>query len=91
MLSTSLGCACIKPKVMRLIDAAVSTVDPGDTLVVVEHHPSVIASADHVVEPGHEGGDVGARLWGRCAAPDRAPQDGHGQSSLATLLRPNGR
>ncbi|MBI4705380.1 MAG: excinuclease ABC subunit UvrA [Deltaproteobacteria bacterium] len=31
----------------------------GDSLVVIEHHPAVIAAADHVVELGPEGGDAG--------------------------------
>ena len=48
--------------VMRLIDVLFRLVDRGDTLVVIEHHPSVIASADHVVELGPEGGDDGGRV-----------------------------
>jgi excinuclease ABC subunit A len=34
----------------------------GDTLVVVEHHPDVIACADWVVELGPEAGDEGGRI-----------------------------
>ena len=37
-------------------------VDRGDTLVVIEHHPAVIAAADHVVELGPEGGEAGGRI-----------------------------
>ena len=37
-------------------------VDRGDTLVVIEHHPSVIAAADHVVELGPEGGEEGGLI-----------------------------
>jgi excinuclease ABC subunit A len=37
-------------------------VDRGDTLVVVEHHPDMIASADWVVELGPEGGDAGGHI-----------------------------
>jgi excinuclease ABC subunit A len=48
--------------VMRLIDVLFRLVDRGDTLVVIEHHPSVIASADHVVELGPEGGEEGGRV-----------------------------
>jgi excinuclease ABC subunit A len=39
-------------------------VDRGDTLVVIEHHPSVIAAADHVVELGPEGGEEGGHIVG---------------------------
>jgi excinuclease ABC subunit A len=48
--------------VMRLIDVLYRLVDRGDTLVVIEHHPSVIASAEHVIELGPEGGDEGGRV-----------------------------
>jgi excinuclease ABC subunit A len=37
-------------------------VDRGDTLVVIEHHPDVIASADWVVELGPEAGLAGGRI-----------------------------
>jgi excinuclease ABC subunit A len=34
----------------------------GDTLVIIEHHPDVIACADWVVELGPEAGDAGGRI-----------------------------
>ncbi|MBX3193435.1 MAG: hypothetical protein KF819_41015, partial [Labilithrix sp.] len=34
----------------------------GDTLVIVEHHPDVIANADWVVELGPEAGEEGGRI-----------------------------
>ncbi|HEY3500931.1 MAG TPA: excinuclease ABC subunit UvrA, partial [Polyangiaceae bacterium] len=37
-------------------------VERGDTLVVIEHHPEVMASADWLVELGPEGGDAGGRI-----------------------------
>ena len=37
-------------------------VERGDTLVVIEHHPDVVASADWVVELGPEAGDGGGRI-----------------------------
>jgi excinuclease ABC subunit A len=37
-------------------------VDRGDTLVVIEHHPAVMAAADYLVELGPEGGDAGGRI-----------------------------
>jgi excinuclease ABC subunit A len=50
--------------VSRLIEVLARLVDRGDTLVVIEHHPWVIASADHVVELGPEGGEVGGKIVG---------------------------
>ncbi|HVU05578.1 MAG TPA: excinuclease ABC subunit UvrA [Polyangiaceae bacterium] len=37
-------------------------VERGDTLVVIEHHPLVMASADHLVELGPDGGERGGRI-----------------------------
>jgi excinuclease ABC subunit A len=37
-------------------------VERGDTLVVIEHHPHVIAGADYVVELGPEAGSYGGRV-----------------------------
>ncbi|MBF5044815.1 excinuclease ABC subunit A [Aggregicoccus sp. 17bor-14] len=48
--------------VARLIAFMKRLVDRGDTLVVIEHHPAVIAAADHVVELGPEGGDGGGLI-----------------------------
>lgn len=48
--------------VTRLIEVLSRLVDRGDTLVVIEHHPNVIASADHVIELGPEGGEEGGRI-----------------------------
>jgi len=48
--------------VRRLLGVLERLVARGDTLVVVEHHPDVIASADWVVELGPEAGDDGGRV-----------------------------
>ena len=61
----------------RLIGVLDRLVARGDTLVVIEHHPDVIASADWVVELGPEGGTEGgqivyegeARALGRAKTP----------------------
>jgi len=37
-------------------------VERGDTLVVIEHHPVVIAGADYLVELGPDGGERGGRI-----------------------------
>jgi excinuclease ABC subunit A len=57
-------------KLMRVLSLLV---DRGDTLVVIEHHPWVIASADHVIELGPEGGAAGGRVVAKCT-PKRLAQ-----------------
>jgi excinuclease ABC subunit A len=46
----------------RLVRVLDRLVERGDTLVVVEHHPDVIANADWVVELGPEAGEAGGRI-----------------------------
>ncbi|MGF1467175.1 MAG: excinuclease ABC subunit UvrA [Sandaracinaceae bacterium] len=46
----------------RLLRVLERFVERGDTVVVVEHHPDVIAAADWVVDLGPEGGDGGGRV-----------------------------
>ncbi|MFO0659190.1 MAG: hypothetical protein U0165_05085 [Polyangiaceae bacterium] len=48
--------------VARLNEVLARLVDRGDTLVVIEHHPWSIASADHVVELGPDGGERGGSI-----------------------------
>jgi excinuclease ABC subunit A len=48
--------------VRRLVTVLDRLVERGDTLVVIEHHPDVIRSADWVVELGPEAGDAGGRV-----------------------------
>jgi excinuclease ABC subunit A len=46
----------------RLVRVLDRLVERGDTLVIVEHHPDVIANADWVVELGPEAGEAGGRV-----------------------------
>jgi excinuclease ABC subunit A len=48
--------------VSRLIDVLGRLVERGDTLVVIEHHPQVMAGADFLVELGPDGGEAGGRI-----------------------------
>jgi excinuclease ABC subunit A len=48
--------------VERLMNVLGRLVERGDTLVVIEHHPVVIAGADHLVELGPRGGEHGGRI-----------------------------
>jgi excinuclease ABC subunit A len=46
----------------RLVDAIRRLRDRGNTLAVVEHEPSLIAAADHVVEMGPGAGELGGKV-----------------------------
>lgn len=48
--------------VKKLIKVLNDLVDKGNTVVVIEHNPDVIKSADHIIDLGPEGGDDGGRL-----------------------------
>src|SRR5262249_17664474 len=48
--------------VRRVLAALDRLVERGDTLVVIEHHPEVIAAADWVVELGPDGGSAGGTI-----------------------------
>lgn len=48
--------------VNRLVRVLDRLVERGDTLVIIEHHPDVIANADWVVELGPEAGEEGGRI-----------------------------
>ncbi len=48
--------------VARLVDVLDGLVDAGNTVLVIEHDPAVLAHADHLIDLGPEGGDGGGRL-----------------------------
>lgn len=67
-------------------------VDAGHSVLVIEHHPAVIAEADWVIDLGPEGGDGGGRLV-VCGTPEMVaacPQS-HTGRFLRPLLRRKGR
>jgi excinuclease ABC subunit A len=58
-------------------------VERGDTLVVIEHHPQVIAGADYLVELGPDGGARG----GRVVAEGSPKQIAKGKTASAVVVR----
>jgi len=48
--------------VTKLMNVLGRLVERGDTLVVIEHHPQVIAGADYLLELGPEGGAQGGKI-----------------------------
>lgn len=48
--------------VHRLIDVLNTLVDTGNTVVVIEHNLDIIKTADHIIDLGPEGGDMGGTI-----------------------------
>jgi excinuclease ABC subunit A len=48
--------------VERLIGVLDQLVEKGNTVIVIEHHPDVIKTADHVIDLGPEGGAEGGEI-----------------------------
>ena len=46
----------------RLLGILQRLVEGGDTVVVIEHNLDVIKSADHIIDLGPEGGDMGGTI-----------------------------
>jgi len=69
--------------VARLLGVLDQLVQRGDSLVIIEHHPAVIAAADHLIELGPEGGEHG----GRVVAQGTVEQVAQAETATAQLLR----
>lgn len=46
----------------KLLASFNALLDRGHTIIVVEHNPYIIRAADHIIELGPEGGDLGGYL-----------------------------
>jgi excinuclease ABC subunit A len=73
--------------VAKLVHAIQRLVDRGDTVVVIEHNPDVIAAADFVLDLGPEGGEAGGRIVA-CGAPEAIAASGESRTGryLAEVL-----
>jgi excinuclease ABC subunit A len=63
-------------------------VEAGHTIVVIEHHPDVIKSADRVIDLGPEGGDRGGRIVGNGTPEQAARIPGSPTGRLLTRFFP---
>ena len=48
--------------VLVLLDALERLISKGHTVIVIEHNPTLIMAADHVIDLGPEGGNLGGRI-----------------------------
>jgi excinuclease ABC subunit A len=70
--------------VQQLLQVLHRLVDEGNTVVVIEHHLSVIAEADYVIDIGPEAGDDGGELV-TSGTPEQVAK--HRTSRIAPFLR----
>ncbi|MBL8681149.1 MAG: excinuclease ABC subunit UvrA [Myxococcales bacterium] len=61
--------------VERLVSVLQRLVDRGDSVIVVEHHPNVLAAADWLIELGPGGGKHGGRLVAAATPAQIATRD----------------
>ena len=59
--------------VKKLIEILQKFVDAGNTVIVIEHNLDVIKTADHIIDLGPEGGDVGGTVV-CCGTPEEVAQ-----------------
>ena len=55
--------------IQKLLHVLKKLVDQGNTVIIIEHHPDVVKTADYVIDLGPEGGDAGGRIMA-CGTPE---------------------
>jgi excinuclease ABC subunit A len=70
--------------IRHLLEVLQRLVDLGNTVLVIEHHLDVIKSADHVIDLGPEGGELGGHIVA-IGTPEEVAQNR--RSHTATALR----
>ncbi len=78
--------------VAKLVSVLGRLVERGDTLVVIEHHPQVMAGADFLIELGPGGGEAGGKLVAaaapRTVARGKTPTASVQRDAFAEVERP---
>ena len=60
--------------VHRLVDVLQLLVEGGNTVVVIEHNLDLIKTADHIIDLGPEGGDMGGQIVAQ-GTPEQVAQN----------------
>jgi excinuclease ABC subunit A len=74
--------------VVKLIEALGSLVERGHSMIVIEHSPEVMVSADWIIDLGPGGGDLGGRLVAEGTPEDMAKSQSPTGEVLARALAP---
>jgi excinuclease ABC subunit A len=74
--------------VVKLIEALGSLVERGHSMIVIEHSPEVMVSADWIIDLGPGGGDEGGRLVAEGTPEDVAKAQSRTGEVLAKALAP---
>src|SRR3954453_958952 len=75
--------------VQRLLEVLHRLVDAGNSVVVIEHNPDVIKTADRIIDMGPEGGEEGGELVAGGTPEEVAGTPGsHTGAFLAGLVTP---
>ncbi len=73
--------------VRQLLEVLQRLVDAGNTVLVIEHNLDVIKSADHIIDLGPEGGDLGGQIVAQGTPEDVAAcDDSHTGQFLRKML-----
>ena len=64
--------------------------DYGNTVIVIEHNPEVIKTADYIIDIGPEGGDKEEQLWRQGLSEEVAKnKKSHTGKYIAAVLNKN--
>ena len=68
----------------KLLDSFYALIEHGHSIIVIEHNPDVIKSADWVIDLGPEGGDKGGEIV-VCGTPEQVAE--HPSSHTGRYLK----
>lgn len=77
--------------IKKLLSVLNQLADAGNTMIVIEHNLDVVKTADHIIDLGPEGGDLGGYVVG-CGTPEEiaALKGSYTGNYLKQILNPTG-
>ncbi|MBI4467135.1 MAG: excinuclease ABC subunit A, partial [Acidobacteria bacterium] len=77
--------------VLKLLNVLNRLADLGNTVIIIEHHPDVIKTADWIIDLGPEGGEAGGKVVAEGTPEDVAKAKQSHTGALLARILPNGR